>query len=1127
LDQYTALVKQQKVYAAQQKEVRSLTETYSEMMDVYAASLVKGSAAAKELKQQQQKQKEQLSAIVTGMLEYARTQGSTNKEIGEYAFQTAKSAGFADTLAATIRDKVVKALEMQEARLQSLQHTNDWYSAGIIENAQNSVKSLKLVSDVENKIFATFKTGMENRAKQYLAGELTVESYRKNGLEAEIGYTQKIVAARETLLNELLKKEGNHQAEILKVQRQFVAAKGHLEDLVARRVDTTYKTKLNNLKAAHNAELKTDAEFYVQKFNLEKKELERQIAINEDAQVKINKAGTTGNAVHVTLLEERAKLNEKYSKLLAERSQNARNVEIREERAALQVIIQDKITQLATLVKLGEGKTAAASSLMKEINTAQEKSNALRLKINEDFYKRDLSNLNMAYATRSISLEQYNRRRLQVDQKHWQKVIQDATANINLMKNMHLEYTDKYLEFVKTRDDAIIASAAAQDTYTASVIDGYKRMMSEGTSVYEQGLIDLKMQYDEGERSSKQYLTKQLNLYITWKKTLISAQKEVITGMVAEGATSDKLSEARLKLAQMELDLADALEHGKEKIEEVNNVLGVSEEAWDTFAKKLGITKQKLQDLLKPYAKASAAGKAAANVSAAAWKAFADKLHMTVSDLKKAVAEALDEVEKGYVQLDGIRRKQMGPMEEGVEYTYIGGKGYFEQYYGIPQEMAEAEMDAAMKSINKIIHDNQDQMDVGGWWKEFNNNIQLYKVKLSDAMVALDNFTRKEKEAAKNAAATAAALTSIDAYNKRIAAHEKMTASLISDKEALLSKMREVAAMQKTINASIAAQEHDIAREGMSITEQYADDKKQVEDLLSAARQAAARKDFEVAQALLQQALEANAAFNKKYVETAEDGSTQIIASERTVRDMRIQFLKEISKVNDKVAQESRDKTAKEVEHIEIQLLQAKDAADILHQSILDLQELINSDWKIDIDARDAFAAITDLQKDTESTHTIKVKTVQTNKEGGIIVPDPVVKAATGGFLSRRGKLSGYGGGDRVRSLLEPGEFIMRKESVKKYGANLFSSYNKMRVSLTDKAKSTAASVGAAITPTVNAASSRVAAMAAGGSVLREASVGERIQLDFNINDKIYSVDAEKEVGTALINELKLASMVC
>lgn len=53
-------------------------------------------------------------------------------------------------------------------------------------------------------------------------------------------------------------------------------------------------------------------------------------------------------------------------------------------------------------------------------------------------------------------------------------------------------------------------------------------------------------------------------------------------------------------------------------------------------------------------------------------------------------------------------------------------------------------------------------------------------------------------------------------------------------------------------------------------------------------------------------------------------------------------------------------------------------------------------------------------------------------------------KYAVGGYTRRAGSLPGWGGGDRIRALLEAGEFIIRKEAVRKYGLGLFHALNSM-----------------------------------------------------------------------------------
>ncbi len=48
--------------------------------------------------------------------------------------------------------------------------------------------------------------------------------------------------------------------------------------------------------------------------------------------------------------------------------------------------------------------------------------------------------------------------------------------------------------------------------------------------------------------------------------------------------------------------------------------------------------------------------------------------------------------------------------------------------------------------------------------------------------------------------------------------------------------------------------------------------------------------------------------------------------------------------------------------------------------------------------------------------------------------------------LAAGGRLPGYGGGDRIRALLEAGEYVIRKEAVRKYGAALFNALNRMAI---------------------------------------------------------------------------------
>ncbi len=79
----------------------------------------------------------------------------------------------------------------------------------------------------------------------------------------------------------------------------------------------------------------------------------------------------------------------------------------------------------------------------------------------------------------------------------------------------------------------------------------------------------------------------------------------------------------------------------------------------------------------------------------------------------------------------------------------------------------------------------------------------------------------------------------------------------------------------------------------------------------------------------------------------------------------------------------------------------------------------------------------------TTSQHIIYVQRVETNQLGG-----EIQRFSKGGWNRLFGKLPGWGGGDRIRALLEAGEYIIRKEAVRKYGAGLFEALNSMRLSL-------------------------------------------------------------------------------
>jgi len=94
---------------------------------------------------------------------------------------------------------------------------------------------------------------------------------------------------------------------------------------------------------------------------------------------------------------------------------------------------------------------------------------------------------------------------------------------------------------------------------------------------------------------------------------------------------------------------------------------------------------------------------------------------------------------------------------------------------------------------------------------------------------------------------------------------------------------------------------------------------------------------------------------------------------------------------------------------------------------------------KMGVDITDATSKMDEIlakfDKLKDKTITITTRMVEARSGGG-----PILGLARGAWLP------GYGGGDKIQALLEAGEFVNRKESVRKYGGDIFAALNAMRV---------------------------------------------------------------------------------
>lgn len=95
------------------------------------------------------------------------------------------------------------------------------------------------------------------------------------------------------------------------------------------------------------------------------------------------------------------------------------------------------------------------------------------------------------------------------------------------------------------------------------------------------------------------------------------------------------------------------------------------------------------------------------------------------------------------------------------------------------------------------------------------------------------------------------------------------------------------------------------------------------------------------------------------------------------------------------------------------------------------------------VDTKTALNQLAIIDKKIKSLSQDVIVNVVTKKTGSD--SDTVVKKADGGFIPRSNKVPGSGSGDKVKALLEPGEFIMRKAAVDQYGASTLYDMNAQR----------------------------------------------------------------------------------
>jgi hypothetical protein len=220
-----------------------------------------------------------------------------------------------------------------------------------------------------------------------------------------------------------------------------------------------------------------------------------------------------------------------------------------------------------------------------------------------------------------------------------------------------------------------------------------------------------------------------------------------------------------------------------------------------------------------------------------------------------------------------------------------------------------------------------------------------------------------------------------------------------------------------------------LQRMGLTDLQQWNDQKLQADQKLYDARAALMNGDFDLAEKLAEDAKGLYAGLAKE-VKGTEAGSDVVEKSINDTKQVAIDgvqavgtFVQDLYNTQKNAAQTAQTEWTATAEGIKQQLddIAKKREANvqITLEGLEAAQNRINEWLRLDR---------------TMYINVVERKQPSGKKDGGPI------------YASIGRKLPGYGGGDKIKALLEAGEFVIRKEAVKKYGSGLFEALNAMRV---------------------------------------------------------------------------------
>lgn len=353
--------------------------------------------------------------------------------------------------------------------------------------------------------------------------------------------------------------------------------------------------------------------------------------------------------------------------------------------------------------------------------------------------------------------------------------------------------------------------------------------------------------------------------------------------------------------------------------------------------------------------------------------------------------------------------------------------------------------------------------------RQATDRLAIIQKAAADAITAFNLEADARRAAAGKSAVELAKVEREIADSKRailgqiVSQYEAHVAALVQLETGHLNKIKEIEEKRIDVNTSIEEKIREIRSGGLSAFEQYYDKVRQIDENVSKARRALAEGDLTSAEKFAQRAVELTSGISKQ---VEQDG--RVVVGQFTAQETAVGKLKAAQEVLNGVLTERVKAEEAGAAANKANLETSRDRLKEVRGELEKINELTVQGIQVKVETtaaeavKAAKAEIDSLNgRNTTSTHTVTVKTVEANAAGGMVgeklaairrswpaAREGVQHFARGGSVFRRptwSKVPGAGNQDTVPAALPAGSFVIRKAASRYYGDDLLAAINGFR----------------------------------------------------------------------------------